>query len=305
MNNFLHYTLRATCFFSFTLAAISTIKSENLTPIPFIDFDSSMQKSLFEGFLNKDNNIALYNLFSELWKFTNPIVMQPRANLAIPKKLHFIWLGKPMPEEYNKYINSWREFHPDWEFKLWTEADVDTFNFRNRDIFTEANNYSRKADIWCLEILEQFGGLYLNVDFQCLKQMDTLHYAYDFYIAMQPLDTNIVQLGTGLIAAIPHHPLLKLAIENIRETRHITQIIVATGPIFFTKCYVEYIQNQWIPNKNRTRDVVLPASYFYPCGYTQRGLAPEFWYRDEAYAVHHWAGSWLSKDAFVPGSYRN
>ena len=88
-----------------------------------------------------------------------------------------------MPEEYREYINSWRTILPDWQFKLWTESDVETFNFKNRDMFDEANNYGRKADIWCFEILEQFGGLYLNVDFECLRpEIVTLHYTYDFYI---------------------------------------------------------------------------------------------------------------------------
>ena len=260
-------------------------------PIPYIDFDTSMQKYSFEQIVQTSE--PLYNAFKILYERNSPLIMMPGTELRIPKKLHFIWLGRPMPEEYNKYINSWREIHPEWEFKMWTEVDVPTFNFKNKDLFDEATNYSRKADIWCLEILEQFGGLYLNIDFQALKRMDTLHYTYDFYIALQPLDTTMVQLGTGLIASIPGHPLLRHAIEKIRETRYIEQIVVATGPLFFTKCYLEYTETG-------LRDVAFPATYFYPCGYTQRGLPSEFWYQPEAYAVHHWAGSWLRKEAFIP-----
>lgn len=280
-------------------ATVSATNSEFYRgPIPFLDFDVAMKKSEHEFLLQQSGKTELYNFFKKLYEFTNPSAVLPEQNQRIPKKLHFIWLGRPMPQEYNKYINSWREFHPDWEFKLWTEADLPTFNFKNRDIFDHADNYSRKADIWCLEILEQEGGLYLNIDFQCLKRMDTFHYTYDFYIAMQPLDTNIVQIGTGLIGSAPHHPLLALAIKNIRQTEDITQIIIATGPVFFTRCFIEYIQNHWISNPQLRDFVVLPALYFYPCGYTQRGSSPGIWYNEAAYAVHHWAGSWLGKEAF-------
>lgn len=297
--HFLSLAIMASLTFSTAVPGLT-----NFEPIPYISFDDSMQRAGFEDLLQKPGNQNLYTFFQYFYEGNSPRVFSPGLVLRIPKKLHFIWMGRPMPEEYKNYINSWREFHPDWEFKLWTEADIPTFNFKNKDLFDESANYSRKADIWCLEILEQEGGLYLNIDFQCLKRVDVLHYTYDFYIAMQPLDTNIVQLGTGLIASIPHHPLLKLALEKIRETRYINQIIVATGPIFFTKCFVEYIQSQWIPNPNQTRDIVFPASYFYPCGYQQRGQPREIWNQPEAYAVHHWAGSWLGKEAFVPGTFK-
>lgn len=294
------------CITFFLIFMTSSLFGLELEPIPYIDFDISMQRYRFEDFLKTDErHIAVYNLFKSLYQITSPLIFKPGNYVRIPKKLHFIWLGRPLPEEYKKYIYSWQEFHPDWEFKLWTEADLPTFNFINRDIFDEANNYSRKADIWCLEILEQFGGLYLNIDFQCLKRMDTLHYTYDFYIAMQPLDTNIVQIGTGLIAAIPNHPIIRFMREQIRETRHIKQIIVATGPVFFTRKYVEYYVA--CGGKCLERNVVFPASYFYPCGYTQRTQPLEEWYKDEAklaYGVHWWAGSWLGKEAFVPGAYQ-
>ena len=106
-----------------------------------------------------------------------------------------------------------------------------------------------------------------------------------------------MQLGTGLIAAIPHHPLLVHAVKKIRENRYVQQIIVATGPIFFTQCFINYAHELGI------RDIAFPASYFYPCGYDQRLAAQETWYHGiakEAYAIHHWAGSWLGKEAFVP-----
>ena len=46
-------------------------------------------------------------------------------------------------------------------------------------------------------------------------------------------------------------------------------------------------------------NIVFPSGYFYPCGYEDQQLPEYAWRRDESFAVHHWAGSWLKPEAFV------
>ena len=52
-------------------------------------------------------------------------------------------------------------------------------------------------------------------------------------------------------------------------------------------------------DKYELKDIALPATYFYPMSYNQRGMVKSTWIKPEAYAVHHWAGSWLKSEAFV------
>lgn len=256
-----------------------------------VDFDESMQSSNYQALLQKPHNQLLMHFFHGLYKrvLNRPIYSEPR----IPKIIHQIWLGSAFPEQYKAYQESWIKFHPDWEFKLWTEEDVENFVWANRDLFENALNYGEKSDIWRYEILEQFGGLYIDVDMECLKAIDDLHDSFDFYIGIQPLDTTCVQLGIGIFGSIPHHPLLKACIEELRNNTHETQIIIKTGPLFFTKIFLKHA------GKFGLHDIALPASYFYPCGYAQKGTVNNLWVKPESFAVHHWAGSWLSKKAFV------
>ena len=198
-----------------------------------------------------------------------------------------------LTKEYKQFQQSWQRFHPDWKYKLWTERDIPTFPFKNKDLFDASTNYGEKSDIWRYEILEKEGGLYIDTDFECLAPFDVFHHMYDFYIGIQPLDTNIVQLGIGLIGAQPGHPLLRLAITNLRSNQHHRQIISKTGPIFFTRIFYNAVSTTGL------RDIAFPSSYFYPCGYTQRTLSASQWLRAESFAVHHWAGSWLKKEAFT------
>ncbi|MGE4168464.1 MAG: glycosyltransferase [Candidatus Babeliales bacterium] len=259
----------------------------------WVDFNTSMQADSYKHILEKNNNMMLKNFFERLYNLFSPARIVP-TSVRIPKIIHQIWLGSPFPEKYRAYQESWLKHNPGWEYKLWTDADVASFAWRNKDLFDASKNYGEKSDIWRYEILEQFGGIYIDTDFECLKSMNSLC-IYDFYTGIQPLDTNMVQLNNALIASIPHHPLLQKCIEELRNSSHEIQIILRTGPLFFTKLFLKYVPSMM----QEFRIVAFPASYFYPCGYEQRGTPASEWQKPESYAVHHWAGSWLKKEAFV------
>ena len=42
--------------------------------------------------------------------------------MSIPKIIHQLWIGpKPAP---TKFMNTWRDKHPDFEYMYWNEADL-------------------------------------------------------------------------------------------------------------------------------------------------------------------------------------
>ncbi len=267
--------------------------------IPSVDFHESMQTVHYRELLEKPLCKSLFDFFELLYHHFEPKKLTPSPIPLIEKKFHWIWLGgqyperHELPEKYRAYQQSWLAMHPDWDYYVWTEADLDTFPFINRELFDAAKNYGQKSDIWRYEILKQYGGVYLDVDYECLKPIDDFNHYYHFYIGIQPLDTNMAQLGIGLIGSIPHHPILNYSIEKLPTKKDIQQIIVATGPIHFSLAFLA------IAGKSGLRDIALPASYFYPCGYNQKGMPRDVWDKPEAYAVHHWAGSWLESEAMV------
>jgi len=275
---------------------LSRAEDQKLTiqmTIPAVDFDESMQQKRYKQILENPTMEKLYTTFKEQYIRFHPDYINAESATHIPKKIHQIWLGNnnKLPKEYEQFQKSWQRFHPEWEYKLWTEKDIATFPFKNRDLFDAASNYGEKSDIWRYEILHIEGGFYADTDFQCLAPFDAFC-SYDFVIGIQPMDTNIVQLGIGLIGSCPGHPLLRMAINYLRKTQNIKQIVSKTGPIFFTRIFYN------AASKTGMRDIALPPTYFYPCGYNQRGLAPSHWLKPESFAVHHWAGSWLKKEAF-------
>jgi len=294
----------------------------------YVPFDNSMQTDAYAGLLhNQKSSEHLLNFFRDLYNRNplNKVALSEQP--AIPKIIHHIWMGSKMRDQDVPCYESWRTYHPDWTFVFWTDnplnydkgdklvnsfeelekllaqshdkplrivVDINKLQFDNRIYFDQAINYGERGDILDYEIVYRFGGVYVDCDFECYKPLDLFHHAYDFYTGIQPLDTNRVQLGAALFGAIPKHPILKACVENIKQYRHIPQIVSKTGPIYFTR--------EFYCVAGRTKglkDVALPSSYFYPCGYEQRMKGKEVWCKNESFAVHHWAGSWLEPAGFV------
>lgn len=289
-----------------------------------MDFDVSMQKDRYMALLEKAPICKQwYGIFKQIYEKYKPTLVTKSEKVKIPEILHFIWLGSTVPTQYQQYQQSWYTHHPTWQVVWWTDqptqfksaavctsfADVakqlkegkkfivvDTahLSFDNRIFFDKSANYGEQSDILKWEVVYRFGGAYIDIDFQALTPLDDLHYKYDFYTGIQPMDTNAIQLGAALFAAIPGHPIMRACVEGIKNNQKEQQIVVKTGPIHFTRCFIRTIQKEACGIT-----VALPASYLYPCNYAQRGKEEAVWRRPESIAVHHWAGSWLKPEAMI------
>lgn len=262
--------------------------------IPFAEFDNAMNKEQFASKLNNPTAHFIYTCFKKLFYKNDPRCVIFNSNALIPKKIHQIWLGSPLPDEYRDYARTWQLLHPTWEYRLWTDKDLAMYPLRNRALYDRSTNYGEKADIARYEILYNEGGVYVDTDYECLKPLDALHHAYEFYIGIQPLDTSAVQLGIGIIGSSPRHPILHRAIQQLSpQSEKTRQIVAKTGPLFFTQIFCEMAPHLLGPI------IAFPASYFYPRGYYQTKEEKAQWLKPESFAVHHWAGSWMKKEGFV------
>jgi len=252
-----------------------------------VDFDQSMQGLTYASVFTREPICGhIYVYLRDLYKKNNLSVITPLASPKIPKIIHQIWLGSPLPDRFKVYQQSWITHHPDWEYKLWTDANVKDLILDNQDLYEASTNYGEKSDILRYELLYRYGGVYVDIDYECLKPLDILHYSYDLYTGIQPMDTGLVQLGLGLIGAIPGHPMLKKCIVDLRESTE-REIVARTGPIYFTKIFWHF------DDGDVTQNVALPSSYLYPKGYNQKDKPAQVWQKPESFAVHHWAGSWI------------
>jgi len=211
----------------------------------------------------------------------------------IPKIIHQIWIGSPLPDAFKRFQQSWIKHHPDWQYILWTDKEIDKFNLENRNLYEATVNYGAKSDIARYEILYRIGGLYVDTDFECLKPMDIFHHCFDFYTGTAYFKTSTAFMA--IIGSVPGHPILRYCIDNLDAEKILNpkksiDILMSTGPGYFSKALNQHLLTE------SDASVAFPPGYFYPWPhYNKDENTPEQiqrFIRPETFAIHHWQASW-------------
>lgn len=189
---------------------------------------------------------------------------------------------------------TWIKHHPDWEYRLWTDED-------NRNLIKE--NYGeflylydsfwrniQRADAIRYFILYKFGGLYVDLDFECFKNFEPVLNNHSFIIGCEPTDHakglyNLNRLlCNALIASVPKHPFLLMLINQMHMTHNYQadDVLTTTGPILVNNSYNHYSKH-WNDIK------VYEPKLFYPLtgGRRNSKRIPSY-----AYAAHRWKNTW-------------
>lgn len=222
---------------------------------------------------------------------------------GIPKIIHFIWVGGKIPTIYNFCIQSWRRHHPDWQVILWDDQKISNLEMQNQHIFDALQNNGAKADVVRYEVLNRFGGFYVDIDFFCVKPID--FYAEHSNLFIGSFLEDIV--GNGIIGVSKKHPFISELVKQVGlinsqdlGSLNPTQIMDLVGPCFFGKVLNRYLDD----NRDTWKAVaLLPSSYlhsfpntmrddFWSCRKTLVDVLDESVY-PETLAVHLWSVSWV------------
>lgn len=265
----------------------------NIIPKNFgVSFEEGMQNNR----LYTSTSALQYSAWNFVQKLYDSYVidnLEYTESPCIPKIIHQIWVGPhPFPEKSKAFQQTWLKMHPNWEYKLWTNKDIEEFGLENKKLYDQASNYGQKSDIARYEILYRIGGLYIDTDFECLTPFDIFHHICDFYIGISHNVLHHFWLLNGLIGSAPGHPILKEAIDNLKnKTLNINhdKIQEQTGPLYLTNCFLKQALNGG-------RCIAFPVNYFYPWPNQERrhNKRSEIlkWVRPETFAIHHWHTSW-------------
>lgn len=195
----------------------------------------------------------------------------------IPRIIHHVWPGTDeFRPQFHEWRASWMRLHPDWTFLFWRLGDpltglsVDDERVA-RLLADPLYSVVVKSDILRLHVLDRYGGVYVDTDFEALRSLDPLLGVPCFFGDEVP---GIA--GPSLIGAEPGHPFIREYLRRALSALDTHSTIdcnkdthVITGPYLMTEVL-----------KGRTDVVVHPPEVFYPT--TQHAGA--------AYARHHFNG---------------
>lgn len=146
-------------------------------------------------------------------------------------------------------------------------------------------------------LLHHFGGLYVDLDYQCLRNLDSLLEDKAIVLAPEP-SINLQKpwladygwdkiVSNAIIACEPGHPFMMHVIGHLVEHHQETSPLDATGPLLMTKAWQSYEDKRSIELISET--LINPVGDLEINKLTDKEMQAKC---IDAYAVHHWHNSW-------------
>jgi mannosyltransferase OCH1-like enzyme len=216
----------------------------------------------------------------------------------IPKLIHQTSASKDISFEERQLQKRFRRFLPDWELKLWDDADNANLVLRTFPAYYSAYNKLRrgvaKADIARIIYMYVYGGFYFDTDYKLLKGIgdDILQKTCVLPISRHnDPGSPEFRVCNSVFGSTPTYHFWKDFVCHIFENQDVElvdeyNIEKITGPEGLTKFYVE--------NQNRYPEIYLPKrNSFHPL-ITYKGLFYEKGH--SSYGAHLCWGSWRTKN---------
>jgi|JI10StandDraft_1071094.scaffolds.fasta_scaffold334730_2 mannosyltransferase OCH1-like enzyme len=242
---------------------------------------------------------------------------------TIPLILHQIWWqGRDkVPKDYPNHSQSWINLNPTFKYMFWDERNitqlVKEFPSHIQQAFNGLPHMIQKIDMAKFLILHKHGGLYVDMDSECLKPVQEL--LTSSQVVLVQINVNMLakflgygrltgdMLQNGIMAGTRQHPFWMYCIkclmeedktQRVLETR-LKYIFRTTGPGLLTRAYNSAkLNGQAAGIKMLPHELVDSVSYcdyeVYKCA--TQNCAKRF---PNAYSIHHFGSkskrsSWLS-----------
>lgn len=211
----------------------------------------------------------------------------------IPKIIHYVWLGNGKESEVAKRcIASWNSYLPEYKIIKWNENNWDLTQNRFAYENYMAGKYAYASDVIRLDVLNKYGGIYLDSDVMINKSFNELLDQKSFW-GMMYNDA----LSTAVIGSESNNKFIQYLLELYGDfTRQmiIDKKIPNNNNGIISKAFIDYYSEFMLSNKKQLLSdgtVIFPKEYFeFPTykaniNYSEH-LFTKTW-SDEEYSVVH------------------
>ena len=164
----------------------------------------------------------------------------------IEKNIFQSWCTTNLPPRVQAKIYNFRRLNPEYAYKLFTDADMDTFvnQYYPGEIascYNRLNIIVAKVDFWRYLVLYKYGGVYLDMDSSIEIALHDLIKDEDTAVITAEGNPNLYVQWALIFAK--EHPILKrtieLVVDNIKNNRFPNNILKMTGPYVYTRAIDE------------------------------------------------------------------
>lgn len=214
----------------------------------------------------------------------------------IPKKIHYCWVGgtnKPKSVQY--CINTWKKYCPDYEIIEWNENNYDFFKNQYMKEAYDKKKWGFVPDYARLDIIYQYGGIYMDTDVELVASLDSL-LENEAFLGFENTGNGkfYVNCGHGF-GAVPNHPIIKAArdlYDNIHFENEDGTLNMIPSPQYTTQTLLEYglVANNKDQQLDRVKifasDVLCPKNF----------MTGKIKKTSRTVSIHHFTATWLDEE---------
>uniref|UniRef100_A0A1I8GLY2 Glycosyl transferase n=1 Tax=Macrostomum lignano TaxID=282301 RepID=A0A1I8GLY2_9PLAT len=147
----------------------------------------------------------------------------------LPPLFHQIYAGRSIPEAYRGHLLSClRLNYPDFAYVLWTDDDAAAFLADKFPVHSAMfSGYAKalqRSDALRYFILSYFGGIYADMDVQCLRPFNRLAAAESCFLDQERWEQSQILHGTefaamnSVMGCGKRHPFFDVVIARLKRT---------------------------------------------------------------------------------------
>ncbi len=222
---------------------------------------------------------------------------------VFPRRIFQTWKSRTeFPENFAYWSNTWKSLNPSYKYEIFDDNDIEKFITEKFPWFLPRfNKYNvpiKKADAVRYFYLYAYGGIYADMDFECLKNFDALltkHKDVGVLLgcmadAEDHATTSPNNIPNALMISKPRHDLWICVFHVLEERRDDTGLRVedVTGPVVLKEGYFlykkgDYKNTDWykrivselspdLKPCNSGDAIVLPSQTLYPISWERREM---------------------------------
>jgi hypothetical protein len=218
----------------------------------------------------------------------------------IPLIIHQIW-HSPEYDRGDGTPQSWKSINPDWKYRLWMDQELEEFFAKDYpdllELYLSFPTNVQRADLARYVLLHRFGGVYADMDTDCLAPLEPLIEKDCIVLCEEPkihAESALVfgfdrLIFNGTMASPAGHPFWMHVVRMIKRSRYSMgkNVLISTGPVLLTAAVLAW------PNQDLEIEVN-SCHLFAPLDKWGR-VATDAPHGDHAMlklSQHNWSGSW-------------
>lgn len=238
-------------------------------------------------------------------------------DMNLPRIIHQTWKDAFPHAALGHCLDTFVFLNPEWERRFYTDADCLAWLGDRAPLFLQAYQSCKtgihRADFFRILVLYFEGGVYADLDFECLRPLDellarlpagkTVYLTRDHPIherihfggrAMWMNDFMIAAPGDPLVGEI-----LKWMLNSPPGSSSAANAVMETGPGVISSVIEMLGGPEMIPNLG-----IIPTPWVHPlpdmnCGFPEKPayhhqIATRSWLEREVFAVHYWFHTWVT-----------